>query len=55
MDTSSIYFAAEQALQNLSRVSFSGDGFTSEQIEAISKAIADAIEEYDSQIHSTEK
>lgn len=54
MDTLSICSVAEQTLQNLGRTSFSGDGFTNAQIDAISKAITNAIEEYDKQIHSSE-
>jgi len=46
--------AAESALQNLGRTSFSDGGFTSQQIDAIAQAIANAIEEYDNQVHPSE-
>ena len=48
-DTFSIKNVASSVLENLSRTSFSEDGFTREQIDAISDAIAAAIEEYDKQ------
>lgn len=48
-DTFRIKNAASSALQDLSRTSFSGDGFTSQQINAISNAITAAIAEYDKQ------
>lgn len=41
--------AASSALNQIRRTSFSEDGFTSEQIEAISEAIASAIVAYDEQ------
>lgn len=51
---SSIRNAAASVLNNLSRTSFSGDGFSNEQVEAIAEAIANAIVEYDSQNHAEE-
>ena len=48
----SIKHAATSALNNLRRVSFSGDGFTKEQTDAIAEAIVNAIVEYDKQLHS---
>lgn len=44
----SIKAAAESPLRNLQRTSFSEDGFTDEQIDAISEAISNAIATYDS-------
>lgn len=51
MDTPNIQVkgAAASELRALSRTSFSSEGFTSEQIEAISSAIEAAIREYDRQ------
>ncbi len=46
---SSIKNTAASALRNLSRTSFSNEGFTKAEIDAISDAIAKAIEEYDKQ------
>ncbi len=53
-DNLSIKKAAESALQNLGRASFSDGGFTSQQIDVIAQAIADAVEEYDKQVHPSE-
>ena len=50
----SIENAAASALNDLRRTSFSDDGFTSEQVNAIARAIANAIVEYDRQTHSDE-
>lgn len=44
-----VKFAAESELRSLARTSFSSDGFTSEQINAISSAIEAAIIAYDEQ------
>lgn len=41
--------AAEAELRSITRTSFSSDGFTSEQIDAISSAIEAAIIAYDEQ------
>ncbi len=41
--------AAVEELRSISRTSFSSDGFTSEQIDAISSAIEAAIIAYDEQ------
>ena len=51
MDTPNIQVkeAAASELRALSRTSFSSEGFTREQIEAISSAIEAAIREYDRQ------
>lgn len=51
-DTSSIKNAAVSALNNLGRTSYSGDGFTSDQIDAIAEAITNAIAAYDEQKQS---
>lgn len=51
-DTSSIKNAAVSALNNLGRTSYSGDGFTSDQIDAIAEAITSAIAAYDEQKQS---
>jgi len=53
-DDLSIKSAAKSALRNLGRTSFSDEGFTSQQIDAIAQAIADAVQEYDKQVHSSE-
>ena len=53
-DTFGIKNAAISALNDLSRTSFSGDGFTSDQINAIAEAITNAIAAYDEQNRSTE-
>ena len=52
MDTPNIQVkeAAASELRALSRTSFSSEGFTREQIEAISSAIEAAIREYDRQM-----
>lgn len=49
MNDLQIKSAAESELRKLGRTSFSGDGFTSEQIDAISEAITSAILAYDEQ------
>ena len=46
--------AAISSLNDLSRTSFSDDGFTSEQVNAIANAITAAIAEYDRENHTTE-
>ncbi len=51
-DTFRIKNAACSALNNLRRTSFSEDGFTTEQANAIAEAIAEAISEYDKQNHN---
>lgn len=50
-DTFSIKNAALSALDDLRRTSFSEDGFTKEQADAIAEAISKAISEYDKQNH----
>lgn len=45
----SIQNAAASKLQDLSRTSLSGEGFSSNEVSAIAAAIAAAIEEYDQQ------
>lgn len=52
MSNSKIKSAAVSALRSVGRTSFSDDGFSKAQIEAISNAIANAIEEYDKQTKS---
>lgn len=54
-DNSSIASAASNVLMNAEREYFSGVEFTREQIDAISNAIAAAIDEYDRQNQSSEK
>ena len=53
-DTFGIKNAAISALNDLGRTSFSGDGFTSDQINAIAEAITNAIAAYDEQNRSME-
>ena len=47
-----IHSAAESALANLQRTSFSGEGFTSQQADAIANAITSAIIAYDEQLRN---
>jgi len=48
-NTSGIKNAALSALRHLGRTSFSEDGFTRQQADAIAEAISKAIAEYDKQ------
>lgn len=50
----SIKNAAASVLNNLGRTSFSDNGFTNEQVDAIAEAITSAIVEYDRQSHPDE-
>lgn len=54
VDTLRIQNAAYSVLNNLGRTSFSGDGFSKEQIDSIAEAITSAIVAYDEQNHSQE-
>ncbi len=53
-DTFSIKNAAVSALNDLGRTSFSEDGFTSREIDAIAEAITNAIAVYDEKKQSKE-
>ncbi len=49
INTLAIESAAKNELQNLGRTSFSSEGFSNEEIDAISAAISAAIQAYDEQ------